>query len=33
MTDFAAIIRTLADTGVDFVLVGGVARLCTGRPD
>jgi hypothetical protein len=30
MTDFAAIIRTLADAGVDFVLVGGVAATMHG---
>lgn len=30
MTDFAAIIRTLADAGVDFVLVGGVAATLHG---
>ena len=30
MTDFAAIIRTLADAGVDFVVVGGVAATLHG---
>lgn len=30
MTDFSALIRTLADAGVDFILVGGVAATVHG---
>ena len=30
MTDFAGVIRTLADAGIDFILVGGVAGTVHG---
>ena len=30
MTDFASLIRTLADAGVEFILVGGVAATVHG---